>query len=194
MDEKLREILDEKFYHNLSNLEKTNRKALIAFAGVPYSGRNSAAVEIASKLNGIYVNKDLARTIVYENEKIENTQQPEDILDVYMPTVFERLTKVPNGLIVLDASVDRKASEYKKWTEEKGYQLIIIGVEVDRETAEDTIKKERDAKTAKWFIDQYDRWYADHEKFLSENKPDFTIKDIENEVSDLIEKLEELIK
>ncbi len=136
------------------------------------------AKEIADKVNGIYLDKDYARTLVYENEKIDSVQQPEDILDEYMPTVFEKLTQVKNGLIILDASVDRKFDEYKKWADENGYKVFVISVEVDRDIAEEAIRKERDGKTAEWFISQYDRWYGDHEKFLISHQPDFTIQDL----------------
>jgi hypothetical protein len=194
MTEHLKEILDEKFYDQLKNKDVSNSKSFICFAGVPYSGRTKIAKIIADLLQGVDIDKDIARTLIYENEKIENTQQPEDILDEYMPTVLKRLIKVENGLLVIDASIDRKADEYKKWTEENGYKLIVVSVEVNRKTAEDVIKKERDAGTAEWFIAQYDRWYADHEKFLAENKPDFTIENIENDLPDLIEKIKKLVQ
>ena len=194
MNEHLKNILDKKFYEQIGNKEISNPKVLLAFAGVPFSGRTAVAKELEQHFQGLYLDKDYARTLIYENEKIENVQQPENIFDEYIPTVFERLKALNNGLIILDASIDRKYQEYKDWSEKNGYHYIVISLEVDRVVAEETTKKERDEKTAKWFIEQFGRWYADHEKFKQENKADFTIRNIASETPILLEQLEKIIK
>jgi len=189
MNESLQEALDQNFFNLLASRDCLNPKTLICFSGVPYSGRTTIAKAITERFSGVYVDKDQARTLIYQNEKIGNTQQPEDLLDEYMPTVFDRLKKDKNGLITLNASIDRKYDEYAKWAKGNDYKLIIIDIDIPLETAENAIKKERDEKTAEWFVGQFSRWYADHETFLANHEIDYTIYDAERDLPGLLDYL-----
>jgi hypothetical protein len=196
MRKELKEILDEKWYSKLPNKECAHEKLLIGFSDIPGSGMtDDYSLLISGRYNGVWINKDAARTLIYENEKIESTQQVEDILDEYMDDCLDRLSKIKNGLLVLDAGIDRKYEFYRNWAKLNGYEMYIIGFIVTPEEVMNRVRKDRDKQTAEWFENQLERWYQDQNKFNELYGANFFINDNNLLEQDLLfEELDKIIK
>lgn len=196
MKEQLREILDREFFEKLPNKDTVNGKPyLICFSGIPESGISQLAQRIAERYKGILVDKDQCRALVYQNEKIENTQEVEDILDEYMEHFLENLARLPNKLLVWDASIDRRSDKYHEFADKNGYTMFVISIDTSREQILAQIKERRDPETAKWFYAQIGRWAEDYKKYNESGQVDFVVKNkSEENISKLFTALDKLLK
>ncbi|MCL5094240.1 MAG: hypothetical protein M1355_03855 [Patescibacteria group bacterium] len=189
----LKEILDKRFFEEIPNQGFSNsKKVFVLFSTIPGSGYEKIAKKIAEKYKGLLIDKDKARTIIYQNEKIENTKQPEDILDEYGEDLIKKLTALPNKLIVWMSGADRRFKTYEKWAEEYGYETFVINCEIEKDKIIENIESERDRETAKWFMNQLDRWEKDHKNYLEQGNVDITIKNPED-LDELFEKLDRIL-
>lgn len=195
MREELKEILDREFFDKLAGKDTVNEKTyLICFSGSPESGQSQLAQKVAKKYKGILIDKDQCRTLVYQSEKIENTQQVEDILDEYMEHFFEKIVKLPNKLLVWDASIDRRYDKYHEFADKYGYKIFVISMDTSREQILEQIKERRDEKTAEWFFAQMSRWAEDYKKYNESGQVDFVVKNkSEEDIAKLFEKLDRLL-
>lgn len=196
MREELKEFLDREFFDKLPNKDMDNAKPyLICFSGIPESGITQLAKRIAEKYKGVLVDKDQCRSLVYQNEKNENIQQVEDILDEYMGHFLENLTRLPNKLLIWDASIDRRANKYHEFADKNGYAMFVISMDTSKDQILAQIKERRDPKTAKWFYNQMDRWTEDYKKYNEAGQIDFVIKNKSKEdIKNLFEELNKLLK
>lgn len=195
MREGLKGILDREFFEKLPNKDVANEKLyLICFSGIPESGISQLARRIAEKYRGILIDKDQCRTLVYQNEKVENTQQVEDILNEYMKHFLENLVKLPNKLLVWDASIDRRHDKYHEFAEKHEYAMFVISMDTPHEQILAQIKERRDPQTAEWFLDQTERWTEDYKKYNESGQVDFVVKNkSEEDIARLFEKLDQLL-
>lgn len=194
MIEEIFQNLDNDFFAKLENMgEERGKRLMILFSSVPESGKEELARRIAEKFKGILVSKDKARNLIYKYKQGVGIKEVEDILDEYMETAVERLAKSSNGLIVHDASIDRKYEKYREWASTYGYEIFVIRADTDREIVAKNIEEkfQDDEGTKKWFIDQFDIWYKDFEDYRKQGKVDFVIKNNdENEIQELLKTIE----
>ena len=182
MNTEIFEKLDRDFFEKIENTDIENKhRIMILFSGVPECGKEELAISIRDKFKGILVTKDKARNLIYKDREGIGIEEVEETLDEYMETVVERLTKSKNGLVILDASIDRKYEKYKGWAEKYGYDIFVVRMDTSRDIVKQNIetKFKDDEGTKKWFLEQLDRWYNDFEKY--KGKVDFVVKDIKAE-------------
>lgn len=194
MKEKLFKILDEEFYGMIPNKDMVNdRRVLICFSEIPEAGKEILAEKIVDRYKAVKIMKDDARTLVYKNEKIENTDQVEEILDEYMETLMEKISRLPNGVVVLVSSVDRRFDKVQKWAEKYKYEIFLIKVETPKEEIVASWKSNKDKETFEWFVAQMDRWTQDFNRFNQEAHPDFIWKDRdESQLKNLYSQLDQI--
>ena|SRR3989304_1452602 len=182
MNTEIFEKLDRDFFEKIENTDIENKhRIMILFSGVPECGKEELAISIRDKFKGILVTKDKARNLIYKDREGIGIEEVEETLDEYMETVVERLTKSKNGLVIHDASIDRKYEKYKGWAEKYGYDIFVVRMDTSRDIVKQNIetKFKDDEGTKKWFLEQLDRWYNDFEKY--KGKVDFVVKDIKAE-------------
>lgn len=195
MREKLPKILDEEFYEMIPNKTvANNHRVLICFSEIPEAGKEKLAEKIVDRYKAAKITKDDARTLVYKNEKIENTDQVEEILDAYMETLMEKISKLPNGVVVLVSSVDRRFDKVQKWAEKYKYEIFLIKVETPKEEIIASWKAGKDKETFEWFVAQMDRWTQDFNNFSQKVHPDFIWQNRdEDQMEDLYSKLDQIL-
>ena len=134
-------------------------KYIVAFTGVV----GSSKTPIANYLSGVFglpsFNADAVRSEVIE-----------DKLSYDIPEVEKRFVERLTSLIkkgesfILDASIDRKFSEYKHKLDESGYELFLINLDLSREF----LVKLYEAKGYDESLKRLDQLLIDHKKFLEE--------------------------
>jgi len=188
------EILDRDFYDRIENKDvKNGHRLMVCFSGIPGSGKTTLAKKIEDRYQGVRVTKDDARMLVYQNEEIKDVQDVEDIMDEYMKTLMDRLPKLPNGLLVVDSSVDRKFDLYKDWAEKNGYKIFLIRLETPSEVITERWSRDKDESTYKWFMNQLERWTNDFERFGNQAEPDFVWNNDVRQFPALYAKLDEVL-
>ena len=134
-------------------------KYIVSFTGVV----GSSKTPIANYLSGVFglpsFNADAVRSEVIE-----------DKLNYDIPEVEKRFVERLTNMIrkgdsfILDASLDRKFSEYKQKLDESGYKLFLINMNLSREF----LVKLYEAKGYADSLKRLDQLIIDHEKFLKE--------------------------
>lgn len=182
MNTEIFQKLDQEFFEKIENADiKNEHRMMVLFSGVPECGKEELAESIRDKFKGILVTKNKARNLIYKYKEGIGIQEVEEILDEYMETVVSRLADSKNGLVIHDASVDRKHEKYGEWAEKYGYDTFVIRMDTRRDIVTENIHKkfEKDEGTKKWFMEQLDRWYKDFKDY--KGKVDFLVKNISGE-------------
>lgn len=134
-------------------------KYIVAFTGVV----GSSKTPITNYLSGVFglpsFNADAVRSEVIE-----------DKLNYDIPEVEKRFVTRLTSMIqkgesfILDASLDRKFSEYKHELDTSGYKLFLINMDLSREFLVKLYK----AKGYDESLKRLDQLIIDHKKFLEE--------------------------
>jgi len=103
-----------------------------------------------------------------------NTKKNEhEIFDEYLYH-FLSFYSSPNGLIILDASIDRRYKAIFLAAADTGFDLFIIKINISKKTIKERIRK-RNKKEAKNYFKEMKRWYMEHKHFKDEVITDITI-------------------
>jgi len=180
----------------LKNLDFPNKKLIISFSAVPGSGKTTIAKKIETKYKGIRIRSDSVRDIInnlMSANKYSRLKQREIVINYHL-YLLNKLRTLPNGLIILDSSIDRKFAQVKELADKNKYDLFIIKINVSRKTIEHRIKK-RNPKGYQNFLDNMDQWFDDNIKFNNKYKVDFEIDNEEKmDLKLLFNKLNKIIK
>lgn len=181
--------LYEKHLSLLKNLDIENNKLIISFSAVPGSGKTTIAKQLEERYNGVRINTDYLRESIRELFKTTR-KETEEILKKYL-VYFADKYNFSNGLIILDASVDRDYEQIKALGKINGFNLFVIKITVSKENLIKRIK-ERNKEDAQEFLDRLDEWIEYNENF---NKSDFAM-DNNNELNleELFFKLEGILR
>lgn len=185
------EIYEEIFKEHvgrLANLDKENKKLMVAFSGVSGSGKTYVAKQIEEKFSGVRINNDDIREIISKKILSKVNLSPEDsqrVLLGYLAFLFEKLL-TKNGLLIVDSSIDRKFDLVTEVAKNGGYPLFIVAFNIPRGSLEKRIK-ERNGEDADMYLTDLDRQIADNRTFRAKNPVDFEInKGTEDEISRLL--------
>lgn len=191
MNQEIFQNLGQDFFEKIENKNKENgHRLMVLFSGVPCSGKTELAKKIEDEFGGMLISKDMARNLIYKYKKGVGVEEVEVILDEYMETVVSRAADLKNGLVIHDASIDRKYEKYNDWAEKYGYEIFVIRMDTSRELVIKNIeaKLANDEGTKKWYYKQLDRWFADFENY--KGRVDFEIKDLDtSQIEGLMGKL-----
>jgi len=195
MRKELKEILDREFFEKLPNKDvKNNKPCLVCFSGTPKSGKSHLAKEIERQYQGVNITKDIARKIIFRNEGIKDLKVAENLLDEYFTGMIDKLVALPNKLIIWNFSIDRGYRKYQEMANKYRYRLFVISLDTPKDIVIQRIKTEEDALTAKWFLEQLDRWTEDYQEYNKSGQVDFVIKNkSEEDIVKLFEKLDQLL-
>jgi tRNA uridine 5-carbamoylmethylation protein Kti12 len=156
---------------NLKNLDNPNPKLFIFMSGVPGSGKTYLAKQLEKDLKAIRVSNREAYHVIKDDLKIKLDDYHE-IIHEYRYFLLNKLKSYPNGLVIIDASIDREYENLTKWADDNDYKYFVIGIDISREEAEARLKI-NEPNSYKDYLLHMDKWIADHEKFNAKVKADF---------------------
>jgi len=170
----LKKILT-KHIKSIRNLNIKNPKLIIAFSGIPGSGKTYISERIENHYKAIRINTDKIRNII--KILFNNTYSKEQIniiTDKYMIFLFNKLNKNINKTIILDCSIDRRYAQIKKFVLFNKYNIFIICMEITKRLAIKRIKI-RNYPNSKPYLEKLNKWIEDQKRFLHRNKVDIII-------------------
>lgn len=101
-------------------------------------------------------------------------KEQQNLLEEYVIFLLQRLRSAPNGLIILDSSIDRKYWRVKQEAEQLGYRLFVIRLEVGEAEIKKRIKyREKSRFNYSDYYRELQRWFSDHVHFVEQGKTDF---------------------
>ncbi len=148
INNQLKEYLDEHYMLSLKNIELTNPKVLVVFAGGNAVGKTSLAIRIQDELHAIVLENDaVKRTILELMPDIERGDLNANTWK-YTMSLYERLPELTqNGLIVRDGVIQWYFDRILPIFEKLGYILFVIYFDVSPKRAADLIKRRGDTPT-----------------------------------------------
>lgn len=158
----------------LSNLNEENPKMFLFMSGVPGSGKTYLAKQLEKDLKAIRVSNREAYHIIKDDLKIALDDYHE-IIHEYREYLLDKLKNYANGLIIIDASIDREYWNLSKWADDNGYKCFVIKMDVTREEAGRRLKI-NEPNSYKDYMLHMDRWIEDNNNFNSQVKADFVYK------------------
>jgi len=196
MNKNIFEEIYSKHKKQLKNLLAHNKKLLICFGAVPGSGKTHISKILENKYKGIRVNNDNIRQIidkVIKNHTNLAKENKEEILEEYLFHLLKNYNS-PNGLIILDSSIDRIYKEVSLVALDTGFDLFIIDIKIPKRTVMKRIHK-RNKNGARDYFREMNRWYNEHKNFEDKVRVDITIKnDKKLNLSHLYSKLNSVLK
>lgn len=174
-DETILETVYERHRAQLKNFNQANPKLIVVFSSIPGSGSTTIAKQVEEHCQGLRFSHNDVRRLIEEVVPGVSESDREEWLGKYDHFFYGRAAKGLNGLVVLDASIDRKYDLVKNWANELGFKLFVIEVKLPAETAIERVK-EREGEAAAAYLPHYPRWQADHAKFLATHQVDFSVE------------------
>ena len=187
-----RKLLDKiynKHVKRLKNRSIKNKKLLICFGAVPASGKSYISKILETKYKGIRISTEEIGKIINSLKQ----RNKKEILDEYL-YYYLREHCYPNGLIILDASIDRRYEDVFLAATDAGFDLFIININVSRKTIIERIRR-RNKRGAKSYFKEMNRWYREHKLFKDKVIVDIAISnETELNLAHLFMKLDRKLK
>lgn len=150
IDPELRDYLDKEFFQKLANIDETNPKVLVVFAGGNAVGKSTLSAKIAEELHGICLENDgVKRAILAIKPDLAMTDELHNITWRYTMDLYRRLDTVThNGLVIRDGIITWYYDRILPIFESRGYKIFIIGYDLSEEKMRQFIAARGDTATS----------------------------------------------
>ncbi len=150
IDPELRDYLDKEFFQKLANIDETNPKVLVVFAGGNAVGKSTLSAKIAEELHGICLENDgVKRAILAIKPDLAMTDELHKITWRYTMDLYRRLDTVThNGLVIRDGIITWYYDRILPIFESRGYKIFIIGYDLSEEKMRQLIAARGDTATS----------------------------------------------
>lgn len=150
IDPELRDYLDKEFFQKLANIDETNPKVLVVFAGGNAVGKSTLSAKIAEELHGICLENDgVKRAILATKPDLAMTDELHNITWRYTMDLYRRLDTVThNGLVIRDGIITWYYDRILPIFESRGYKIFIIGYDLSEEKMRQLIAARGDTATS----------------------------------------------
>ena len=187
--EKFEEI-NKKLFPTLVNKNKSSKKFIITFFGVPGSGKTTLSKDISKKYDSIIINNDKIREIIIMEKLVSNEEEKENLLQEYNKYLLKNFP-FKNKRIVLDKSMDRRYLEFKKIFEEEKLPYFLIRINSSEKIALQKISKREEITNQ--LKRSMKRWLKDYDFSKLNFNCDLTINSENPNLKKLFNKLDLLL-
>jgi dephospho-CoA kinase len=181
------EMISKDLFPHLKNLDVPNKKLVIGFAGVPFSGKTTIAKILEKKYKAVRISSDEIMRVITENKLVKNVEENERLKREYIYFLIEKIP-FKNKLIILDKSLDR---DYAKFFNLVGKQKFVIQIEISVEKAKERARNREDMKS---WLSRFDGWFREHEEFKKNFNADIVLDGENPSLENLFKLIDEKIK
>ncbi|MCB1114106.1 MAG: zeta toxin family protein [Chlamydiia bacterium] len=154
------EPLFQKQLVGIEHLNLSRKPRLIFYSGTPGMGKSTLSKAIKENFQAIILDSDEARIYFRENG------YPREKLDDYLVWAIDRiLATYPNGLIVLDNTVDSCFDPFKAYIKKGSIPYTLIRLSVPREIVERRLILRENHPEA--YLKALDEWWQNYLVFES---------------------------
>ncbi len=178
MDADLYQRIFDQHRQRLHNLEVAHPKLLVVFSAIAGSGKTTLAKAIEERYRAVRVSNDHVRAVIDRVDPELSPAAKQKLLEQYVLKLFEYLSAQPNGLVLLDASIDRKYFAVKEQAEPLDYHMVLIKISLPRAEIERRVReRHKSAAKPEVYLNEFDRWQVDNKRLASQVKPDIIVAD-----------------
>jgi len=163
----------------LQNTTIQNKKLIICFSGVQGCGKTTIAKKIEKRFKAVRISNDYVRDTLAKLYPDVSMKEKETILKKYEEYRSNYLSRVPNGLLVLDSSVDRKYDSVKNFANKFGYKFFLIKMDFSEEEVIKRIQL-RGYADAELVIGTLDHKFREFCELSERVSPDYVINSSNN--------------
>ncbi|MFH1648798.1 MAG: AAA family ATPase [Patescibacteria group bacterium] len=179
LTEELFKKMYEEHKRQLKYLEYPNKKLIVTFSGTFGSGKSTLAKLIEERFKAIRINNDDIRSIINSVANPQTNGERQEILIEYNKRLFGYGSQEDNGLIILDASVDREYKLVQKLAEKYGYKIFVVRMDLAKETLINRIKKRNISVES--FLKRFEENYNDFQTIKDKITPNYIITEQNND-------------
>jgi len=184
------EKIDKEFIPQLQNTDIENKPFVIAFSGIPGSGKTTIAKRLQERYNAVGIRSDDLRTTL-SNLNIKMGEGAEKILNDYTFHLLET-PHLENKLIILDSSIDRISKRFFEVCNSNNLEYFIIRINLSGEEAILRILN-REKINEEELRGRMKGWVADYKDFGKNAKYDLLVDGRNPDTEKLYQKLDKLL-
>lgn len=181
IDPKIREFLDKEYLQKLNNLEVSNPKLLVVFAGGNAVGKSTLSGKICRELGGLWLENDaVKRTLLQNRPELAMTDELHQLTWQYTMDLYARLDSLTqNGLVVRDGIITWYYDRILPVFQKRGYELFVVGYDLSEEKSRELIEQRGDTPTTikQRLLDLREDQRIHLERFFKYNKADILLDD-----------------
>lgn len=186
------DVLYEKIKPNMNgNPKNYGNPLIIAFGGVPGSGKTTIAKNLEEKYNGIRIGRDEIFNAVEElklnKEEFENKNYQDFIYFLIEKSILY------NTLIMLDKSIERNYERLFDFCNKNKINKFVVNLDIGKEKALQRIF-ERENVDKDLYKKLIEKWIEDYEKFKQQVQPDISLNGENPDMDKLFNELDKRLK
>ncbi len=185
-EEKIQWLLQE-YMPQLRFITEPHRKCLVLMSGVPGSGKTLTSEKIEKSLLGVRISSDDQRELLQNRWPNLESEEREAVVKEVVRRIFERLQTASNGLVIVDASVDRQYAFYEDLAIKYGYEIMLIRFDIPFDMLRRRIRDnpDKDQRAKDNYLENLDSWWNDWKEFGQDRNFDMTVSS-ETKLSDIV--------
>jgi predicted kinase len=174
--------ISKKLFSELKYIKNQNQQLIIAFSGVPGSGKSELSKKLGEKYSAIRIGNDTIRDIINHSKIFPLSEEKRENLLQDYNEYFVRNYPFRNKLLILDKSMDRQYKRFFPVFKELGLEFFIIRLTMDKEGAIERIMKRKKGEDSDLVEKSMERWQrefldfgknAHYDILINGEKPDF---------------------
>ena len=165
------------------------KPVVICFASVPTGGKTTMAYFLSENFGLPIFSTDAVR---YDTKAATSTIDINEVIDQFSTNRQARANAMfaRKKSFIYDGSVDRRWADVKKEAQAAGFTCLLISFDISKEKIDQNRKMQDRIETDELF----NKWFADHEKFLSEHGTDVQLHITDDNYAQRYTKAKELVK
>ncbi len=170
--------LDSLFLPTLRNVTIPHPRLMIWFSGPPSSGKSAVAKSIEQTFQAIRFENDTVRKLLIDHCPDLSFDERNQITYTYGLHVYEQLANTPNGLWIIDSSIDRRADAFYGFAEQHHFAHFLIAMDIPEATHKEWIMAggDRPYSTAAEYLMRMPQRRQEQRDFLHAHVPDLILQ------------------
>lgn len=187
-DKKTFDKISNKLIEKLNYTEKNNKQFVIAFLGVPCSGKTYISKKLEQRYKGIRIDSDEIMKINSQGNLVNNTRENEKLKNLYVYS-FLKNPPVKNRLIILDKSIDREYENFFSVCKENNLEYFLIQIDLPKKEMINRIHERNPSNLENW-LPRVNKWLKEHEECKENINPDIKVNDINPDLKKIFNSLD----
>ena len=185
--------ISRRLFPRLKYTKIQNQQLIIAFSGVPGSGKSDLSRKLEEKYKAVRVGNDPIRDIISHSGIFPlSEEESENLLQDYNEYLV-RNYPFRNKLLILDKSMDRQYKRFFPIFEELGLRFFILRLNMDKEGAIERIMKRKGGEDLDLVRRSMERWQREFRDFGKNAHYDILIDGENSDFEKVCEKIDKIL-